>query len=742
MFDLRLLAALTLIFAAFAPVAGLADSPPDMPLPPCTYVGGVFYGACPAESDVVSGTGAGRFVAGATLAIRTNPSIPVCDSMSTYTYIWTPSNCYSAVSAPRVVTCAVIDLTDNEKFREMPCAQALYRSTQGVPSPLFTTIRPAPGYNNRTACGDTPSYSVYAQGGPATQIPSVWRTRGPQALDCNMTFAATRRPDGLYGPTWAKVEVQINVGETGKGLPGRSEWEQFYIPIDGDMRTTADVEVSGSGSVTTSDWDNGRVFATYQVTLTNRSSTRMENVKLTAALPNFVMAQSVSTSQCKLPIEQQGIELNPTRPMPNGQSIECEWASMGANSTITANFVVRIVNATDFAALQAGATFQDSRAKPGVELIATASNDQNSRNNSTLVKIDIPFRNGSFDETRQAMQPLGIYFNYRTSMRGAGCNEFKDEINDRLDAIRTEHPEVFTNLSFGNITSGDYKIPLTGASAGHVGVVVYMKGTDYRKTGIIINGTPITSPLNLHSEIGSSGSGGVFGLIGSTSDHGMYLRTQADKFPGFPQQEKDRGFEGRYGNNGQEFTYGGGIYAPDVNDAPMACPLAPDAAIVHTESPVDIIVTNSRGQRVETQGGQLITQGFDKNIRSMAFPHGDGTFEWILVLPAEDYNVQLRGTGAGPYKLTLTTFDQNGTARDVVTNGTTAPGQVNDYTLDAPDVTTPPPPPTTATPAPTPAANTESGGGGGSIDVLLLAALSLIVLSRLIAARRRRKVIR
>jgi len=338
------------------------------------------------------------------------------------------------------------------------------------------------------------------------------------------------------------------------------------------------------------------------------------------------------------------------------------------------------------------------------------------------------------------MEAVAPYFDYKTDIYFAACNNYKIDVLNRLNAIRVQHPEAFANLAFGDITSGDYQIAITGSTAGHVGVVVYEKGTNYRETGIIINGTPTPSPLNAVSEIGPADPGAGFGLAGWTGLNGLYLRTPANKFPGMPQQEKPRGFEGMYDSNSTEFTYGGVPAAPEPTDpAPTSCPMAPDAVAIGTESPVDLIITNGEGKRVVTENGILITQELGTGVVSMAFPHGDGTFAWTIALPADDYKVQLRGTGTGPYKLTLTTFDADGTPHADVTNGTTAPGQMNEYTLDAPEVVVPPvtppvtPPATPATPAP------ADRGGGGSVDVLLLAALSLIITSRLIATRRRRK---
>jgi hypothetical protein len=279
-----------------------------------------------------------------------------------------------------------------------------------------------------------------------------------------------------------------------------------------------------------------------------------------------------------------------------------------------------------------------------------------------------------------------------------------------------------------------------------------MKGTDFRRTGIVISGTPTPSPLNLTSEIGPKDPGGGFGVGGWTARNGLYLRTPANKFPGTPQQESQGldGFEGKYPGNVTEFTFGAVMPDAPVASDPMTCPLAPDAVTITTESPVEIIATNSKGERVETKDGAIAAQQVGSGIHSMAFPHEDGTFAWTLVLPVDDYDVKLVGTRTGPYKLILTTFGPDGTPTDKVTEGFTSPGQTDDYVLEAPE-------PAAITPTPQiPGGNngTDNGneivkgggnrGGGGAITEWM--ALSLLLLlgvrgyATMSAARSRRSV--
>ena len=101
---------------------------------------------------------------------------------------------------------------------------------------------------------------------------------------------------------------------------------------------------------------------------------------------------------------------------------------------------------------------------------------------------------------------------------------------------------------------------------------------------------------------------------------------------------------------------------------------------------------------METREGRIYLQELDSGIHSFATPHEDGTFGWTLVLPPDDYDIDLLGTGEGPYKLTLTTFDANGEPVETVYEGTTQSGQVDEYVLAG---------------APEPPAVGDDGGAGG-----------------------------
>ena len=735
---------------AFVPHSAEATPPPDMPLPECVYVAGQPVGGpCPALSLRVSGNAVGRLGAGSTVLVNTVPAVPVCDYWYAYTNEWRPSGCYAEVGAPSVVTCGFIDLRNEaHEWREMPCAQALYKSTTGLPN-LFTFRRPEGSedpFNNSIICGATPAYHTYIYGGAGNNENHVWRTRGPAALKCGITFNGPR-PDGMRGPTWAKVRVRVNYAETPDIANGSSTHSEFYVPIDGDMRDIADIDVTGVANLTEVDWDQGKLIATYRTTLTNLGDLAAEDVNLVMTFPKVMMVTNVSGAECTMPGNIAGSP-NPAAMIPVGGNVTCDWDSIAAQGTAQVEVTARIVDATDLDALQngEGATLEKFRGEPeGVELRVRATNDNDADNNRFITKLSIPFRAGTFADTRAAMEVLAPYFDYQTDKLNLQCNLYEDDISERLEAIHRDHPEVFQNLAYGGVTSGQYKIlglDTDWTRAGHVGVVVYLKGTNYRQTGIVINGTPMISPLNAVSEAGPDGETSLT----STATNGLYLRTPADKYPGKvqPETKGGKGFEGWYEHNQPEFTHGGGPAEPVPADAPMTCPLPPEAVMITTRSPVEIIATNSAGKRVVTENGFVVAQELGTGIHSMAFPHEDGTFGWSLLLPKDDYDIEVVGTRTGAYTLILTTFDEDGNPVEALTEGFTNPGQTDEYAIEAPEppVTPPVTPPTN--PDPPGGSNNggsipESRGGGGAVDPgILLGLLLMLGLLRVRAGARRR----
>ena len=671
-----------LLIAAPLANSARAESPPNLPLPPCSGANGE-VGACPLTNDNVEGISSGTLTAGGSALVTIDPQLPVCDYHQGYPpYPWAPSPCYSAVLRPVVLGCGYIDLEDDGVWRETSCPNALYRDPADAQFPMFT-VDAAEG---SSGCGGAGAYNVYVYGGPANVPGARWAEVGPTRLGCEITFNGSR-PDGLYGPTWVKLRVGIDRAENGDQRRGYPEYAHMYVPIDGDLREdVVDVSVLATYSLRT---EGDAQIVTFTITLTNNGEKAADGVKLIASHePAAWLSPSGEIEKINgLPSQLHALAFSDNRcaQVNNfyGGSFTCDGIDLAATGDVFGrdvhliDFEARILNATDLPPL----TFE-----------AQAPGDIDESNNSDRVHVMVPMAPGSTEQTRQAMEVLRPHFDYTTDINFRNgevrrseftCNNWMHDTFARFERIRLDHPAVFAGLAYGPVTSGKY-FTAAGTSAGHVGVVVYPKGTDYRETGIVIHGLPSPSPLSTNPDrfdtqvsIYPLGEAPAGSLATWTTVTGDLYRTPVSKFPGIPRPENDGcGFEGLYADNHHEFNRTTNCGVPAEAET---CPIAPDAMVMTTESPVDLRVTNPEGQIVQTTDNAIVVQELETPIYSMALPHPDGSHGWTLVLPNNDYLVELIGTGHGPYRLTLSIFMPDGEPINTVIEGTTQPGQIDFY---------------------------------------------------------------
>jgi len=516
----------------------------------------------------------------------------------------------------------------------------------------------------------------------------------------------------------------------------------FWAGINGKAKLTytcptpkIDIEVLATSTLTGSG-DN--LKATFTATLTNKGTKTAENVELTVKLleqdgPSG-SAFGASSASVWLHVLSADSRCDQQLGFLTGKVV-CRGLSIAGGDVKFLEFVTRVVNASDL--------------KDRVTMTAVAPGDIDNSNNEDKTKVT-PNLVGTMADTLEAMEALAPYFDYRaTPGTGGSCDRFMNDIFNRLEAIRAENPSVFANLSYGRITSGAYNwAPIDNelTRAGHVGVVVYLKGSDYHETGIVIHGTPTWSPVDRDEESrrGTSAPGAHVtttferelaryttptgipprDMHMGTAWHGDYYRTPVSNFPGSPKPEVPEGcgFEGVYTDNANEFR-GQTPRCGTRTAAAQSCPVMPEAVIVRTESPVDIQISNNRAQRVETKNGIIVSQQLGTGIYSFPTRHEDGTFGWLLVLPKDDYDIKLVGTGQGSYKLTTATFNERGQADTTVHEGTTQLGQMDDYKVAAPV-------PAVTVTAPPPSQTGNGKGGGGSTTPGLLASLLLLLLAQ------------
>jgi hypothetical protein len=475
--------------------------------------------------------------------------------------------------------------------------------------------------------------------------------------------------------------VGIDKAENGDNRRGYPEYAEMFVPIDGDLREdVVDVSLLASHSLRR---DGDAWIVTYSISLTNSGEKAADNVQLTAsheippllsvsgeterksALPDQLHVIGFSDGSCRRVTKFTGGSLNCS-----GFELAATGDSLGRDVRII-DMEARIINVADLPPL----TFE-----------VNAPGDIEESDNTDRVTVTVPLTAGSIEQTRQAMEVLRPHFNYSTDINYLNdevdssmftCNNYMNDIFARFERIRLDHPNVFSNLAYGPVTSGKYFT--AGFQAGHVGIVVYPKGTDYRQTGIIVHGLPSPSPLSWAPEKFDT-QVSVFPLGEApeptrgtwTSLTGDYYRTPVSEFPGTPRPENQGcGFEGLYADNAGQFGRTKNCGQPAVE----TCPVAPDAVTFTTESPVDLRITNPGGQRVETVANAIAVQELDTPIYSMAFPHTDGTYGWTIVLPTDDYEVELIGTGPGPYRFTMTRFEPDGEPTRTTIEGTAEAGR-------------------------------------------------------------------
>ena len=286
------------------------------------------------------------------------------------------------------------------------------------------------------------------------------------------------------------------------GITGKAELTYTCPTPKIDIEVLATSTLTGSG-------DN--LKATFTATLTNKGTKTAENVELTVKLleqdgPSG-SAFGASSASVWLHVLSADSRCDQQLGFLTGKVV-CRGISIAGGDVKFLEFVTRVVNASDL--------------KDRVTMTAVAPGDIDNSNNEDKTKVT-PNLVGTMADTLEAMEALAPYFDYRaTPGTGGSCDRFMNDIFNRLEAIRAENPSVFANLSYGRITSGAYNwAPIDNelTRAGHVGVVVYLKGSDYHETGIVIHGTPTWSPYAMLPVLGTL----CYGFSGNIVKHHLYM---------------------------------------------------------------------------------------------------------------------------------------------------------------------------------------------------------------------------
>ena len=401
---------------------------------------------------------------------------------------------------------------------------------------------------------------------------------------------------------------------------------------------------------------------TYSITVSNVGPA-VTNVQVRDDLPPQVAYQSGGGTEatCTAPTGR-----HIQNPQLGGGSVLCTIAAIGQNGGVTFTINTSIDNASEqlgnFAIVNPFRTIGET----------------NYSNDSQHVETRIALPQGQgWQLTWQKLQDQLGASDFRKlvthAMLFSQCASYQREILQRLDAVRESDPAALKGLAYGPITDQI-----------HNGVVVYLQGTSYFDTGVVIHGT---ASNGLYQLPGQDILAGEHHNNPGTWATGEFLATPITRWEAFakyihsvapPIHELDDVygyyFEGTYPATG---TFLG-------QTSPGTCPIAPHAMVVSTRSPVEIHLVNSAGQQLQTQAGAVAVDQFASPVTGDLGVDAAGNFDWDLVLPVDRYKVTLVGTASGPYTLILTGYDAKGTPIQTTIHGTITAGQTTGLTFVPP----------------------------------------------------------
>ncbi len=249
-----------------------------------------------------------------------------------------------------------------------------------------------------------------------------------------------------------------------------------------------------------------------------------------------------------------------------------------------------------------------------------SSVERNLRQLFDMYKEDIPWSVIGRKIQSGEIDSFGLDPGIINNLRGGYwvCGEYQDYVLKWLDSIRTdpEQKRLLEGLDYG---------PIEMYWGGHQAVVIYRRGTDWRKTGIVL-------------------------------DPWLYQR------PEYWQIEDWAKRFHTLGGPGASSTYGG-MYPhlhggePDYESGPAGPPIRPKhkkRAVVR--SPVDVLIVGEGGQRIgRLPDGTFVNEMPGADFVTHSLP--DGTLAWYFGLLEGRHEMTLTGTGSG-YMHLLTSSEE------------------------------------------------------------------------------------
>ena len=209
------------------------------------------------------------------------------------------------------------------------------------------------------------------------------------------------------------------------------------------------------------------------------------------------------------------------------------------------------------------------------------------------------------------------------------CSEYQQKVLLFLDKIRTDpDPEVrklLDGLDYG---------PIDTNYEGHLAVVLYQRGTDWKTTGTVLDPWPSQKPLAFPIK---EWADHIWGYDASSPnpDHesGQLYPHLTGGVPSYPAASEYKG------------------------DLSVEKLLAEPTKVLYIGSPVTPLLTMQDGRQVGVLPDGTFINQLGEGINFYSQPKGNGEYEWLFLLPDIDFTAQLHGLDDGEFHTFVGTVD-------------------------------------------------------------------------------------
>ena len=243
----------------------------------------------------------------------------------------------------------------------------------------------------------------------------------------------------------------------------------------------------------------------------------------------------------------------------------------------------------------------------------------------------------------------GTWNNIRSVLNGKYsdyvCGAWQSKVLDMLNGMRNGTPEekrIFEHFDYG---------PIQAYYGGHQAVVIFPKGGDWRKDGIVLDPWPTQRPKTYSMKDWESRF--WFGVGTSGVYAGQYPLTGASDYPK-PRLKVPRAHQLilKRVTPAERDRYLALTNQPERDAFIDALPAKiKESTAIAVHSPVRMLLTDAQGRRV----GWVDDSTFVYEIPGAdldCVPEGEGEHGMFVLLPKDEYQVQITGTRAGVFGFT------------------------------------------------------------------------------------------